>query len=228
MSMIGIGPPEYFPRLEYMSLVQHVDQFVFADTIPFRNETFHHRTKLRESDGWHWITIPIFGNRDGAPIHTVRIETGGRWREKHWRSFLYDYRTTMYFEYFERSFHPFFEYEWESLGDCLCRSVEVSAELFGMGTSFRRASSLPGSPADFGEIVGALNAHTVVVPAWFAQGAASTSPVEIFQYEHPTYRQNFEGFEPGMTAVDLAFNYGPEARRILASGVHETTSRSTF
>ncbi|MFB6098553.1 MAG: WbqC family protein [Salinibacter sp.] len=42
--------------------------------------------------------------------------------------------------------------------------------------------------------------------------------VERMSYDHPTYRQNFQGFEPEMSAADLVFNYGREAQRILAEG----------
>lgn len=226
--MIGISTPEYFPRLEYMALVQHVDHFVLADTFPYRRHTFHNRTQLRQSEGWHWITIPIFGNRDGAPLHTVNIKTGGRWREKHWRSFLYDYRATMYFEYFEASVRPFFERSWEELGNCTCRSVRLLAEMYGMKTSFERASSLSGSPTSIRGIAEALDANTVVVLQDGGDvSSVSGLDVQTVTYDHPTYRQNFSGFEAEMSAADLIFNYGPEARSILGSGMKSTYSDST-
>lgn len=216
--MIAVRPPEYFPRLKYMALLQHVDHFVLADTFPYRRHSFQDRSKLRSSQGWHWITIPIVGQREGAPIGDVEIETDGRWQEKHWRSFLYNYRTTPYFEFFESSFRPFFERTWTSLASCTCRSVEVLADLFGIRTSVTRASALDGAPASLSNVVDALEANVLAMPE-------GTSPdeerinVQTVSYDHPTYRQNFEGFEPGMSAADLVFNYGPEAQRILASGI---------
>ncbi|PSQ65471.1 MAG: hypothetical protein BRD32_04325, partial [Bacteroidetes bacterium QH_2_64_74] len=124
-NMIAVQPPEYFPRLRYMALLQHVDHFILANTFPYRRKSFQKRSKLRSPQGWHWITVPVFGNRDGAPLRDVQIKTGERWREKHWRSFLYNYRTTMYFDFFESSFRPFFERSWEHLSRCTCRSVEL-------------------------------------------------------------------------------------------------------
>lgn len=217
--MLAVCPPEYFPRLEYTALLQHVDHFVLADTFPFRREAFHARSKLRNAQGWHWIEIPLFGRPEGAPIVDVDIETGGRWREKHWRSFMYDYRTTMYFEFFEDTFRPFFERRWERLGPCVCRSVELQADLFGLETEIHRASALDGAPASISEIVDILGADTLVVREGSEGVDLEGTTVQTFSYEHPTYRQNFEGFEPGMTAADLVFNYGREGQRILAQGV---------
>lgn len=223
--MIAVRPPEYFPRLKYMALVQHVECFVLADTFPYRRHAFHDRSKLRGAQGWHWIDIPVFGQPEGAHLCTVDIETGGRWQEKHWRSFMYDYRTTMYFEYYEDTFRPFFEEPWESLAACTCRSVELQAELFGLKTEIIRASTLPGPPESVAEIGREVGSEPLVMPVEdTASFEAEDLAVEGFAYDHPTYRQNFEGFEPGMTAADLAFNYGREAPRILAGGVETSAS----
>ena len=38
----------------------------------------------------------------------------------------------------------------------------------------------------------------------------------IFQdFKHPVYNQLYEGFEPGMSAVDLLFNCGDKSLEIL-------------
>ncbi len=219
--MIAVHPPEYFPPLAYTALLQHVDHFVLADTFRFRRETFQNRSKLRNAQGAHWITIPVFGQPEGAQLHTIDIETGGRWREKHWRSFMYDYRTTMYFEFYEDTFRPFFDEEWTELADCTCRSVELQAEIFGFDTTLTRASDLEDSPSTLEAIVKAVEADTVVVPQKDDLPTVEGATVERFHYDHPTYHQNFEGFESRVTAMDLAFNYGREAPQLLASGVEE-------
>ena len=217
--MIAVQPPEYFPRLEYMAVIQQVDHFVLGNTFPYRRQSFQNRSKLRSPQGWHWITVPVFGNRDGAPVREVEIETGGRWREKHWRSFLYNYRTTMYFDYFEASFRPFFERGWARLSPCASRSVELLAELFGLQTTLTRASALDGAPETVAGVARALGAETLLTtPGGDPESLPEGVTPHVVEYDHPTYRQNFEGFESGMSAADLVFNYGPEARRILAKG----------
>lgn len=221
---VAVRPPEYFPRLRYMALLQHVDHFILADTFPYRRKSFQDRSKVRSPQGWHWITIPIFGQRDGAPLQDVSIRTEGRWFEKHWRSFLYNYRSTPYFEFFEASFQPFFEKTWAQLSACTSRSVEVAAELFGLQTPVTRASALEGTPETLPDVLRSVSGGTLVTPTELGPEAVPNAvdvqyvDVQYFAYEHPTYRQNFEGFESGMSAVDLVFNYGREAQRILARG----------
>jgi hypothetical protein len=223
-SMIAVRPPEYFPRLRYMALLQHVDHFVLANTFPYRRQSFQNRSKLRSPQGWHWITVPVVGNRDGAPISDVEIKTEGRWREKHWRSFFYNYRTTMYFEFFEGSFRPFFERSWEQLSSCTCRSVTLLAELFGFDTTVTRASELDGAPDTLAGVLRATDAEPLVIPEEeITHDILEVTAAHSFTYDPPTYRQNFEGFESGMTAADLVFSCGREAQRILAEGVVTTS-----
>jgi hypothetical protein len=208
-----------------MALVQHVDHFILADTFPYRRQSFQNRSKLRSPQGWHWISIPITGCRDGAPIRDVDLKTDHRWPEKHWRSFLYNYRTTMYFEFFKDTFEPFFNQSWQRLGPCVCRSVEIVAELFGLGTSLTRASTLDGASGDLQGILDATGAERLAVFGEDETEAVSAE-IEAFTYEHPTYRQNFDGFEPGLSAADLVFNYGREAQRLLADGLQQTSSET--
>jgi len=222
--MIAIQPPAYFPPLEYTALIQHVDHFILADTFRLRRGSFQDRSKLRNAQGGHWITIPLFGQPEGAPIATVDIETGGRWREKHWRSFMYDYRTTMYFEFYEDRFRPFFDVEWSNLADCTCRSVALQTALFGIDTELTRASKLDGAPETVQEIVSTVEAETLVVPKGDADVEVPSTAVTSFEYDPPTYRQNFEGFEGGMSGMDLLFNYGREAPRLLTDGISEPVS----
>lgn len=212
---LAIHPPSYFPALHDTALLAHVDHFVLADTFRYRQESFQNRSKLRNAPGTHEITIPLFGKPEGAPLRTVEIDTKGRWREKHWRSFLYDYRSTMYFEYYQDSLHAFYQRSWEMLADCICRSVELQADLFGLHTTLTRASALPGAPDSYQAILEAVEADTLVLPDGTAGGADGAPRRRRFAFEHPTYHQNFDGFAPGVTALDLLFNYGPEARRPL-------------
>jgi hypothetical protein len=217
--IVAVQPPAYFPPLGYTALLAHVDHFILADTFRYRSESFQNRSKLRNAQGGHWITIPLFGNVEGAFLIDIEIETGGRWREKHWRSFLYDYRSTMYFEYYQDTLRPFFDEKWSMLSHCVCRSVALQAELLGLRTTLTRASDLDGQPDSVPEIVEAVGADALVHPA----DAPPPEEVPVSQtpvrYEHPSYRQNFEGFVSGTTALDLLFNYGREAPRRMVRGL---------
>ena len=222
--MIALRPPEYFPGLAYMALVQRAGRFVLADTLPYRRRTMQNRGRLRTPQGWQWISVPLKGGQRGRPIAEVRLENRERWLVKHWRSFQYNYRSTPYFEFYEPEVKPFFEREWTHLGALTCASVELLAGLMDLPTPLVRASRLPGAPRTAAAIEEALRASgetaALRVPAsGRAEGLSEAEKAGgMFHFDAPTYRQNFEGFEPGMSAADLLFNLGPEAAARLREG----------
>ena len=214
--MIAIRPPEYFPRCVSLGLLAQVDHFILADTFQYSRQSFQNRSKLRNPNGWQWISIPLAAHQHGRPIRTVEIDTDTRWQEKHWRAFMYNYRSTMYFEYFEEQFAPFFETTWTQLGACTCRSVDVTAALFDLDVTITRASELPGAPDTLAAIHDAVGGGPLLSPSEAApHDAEVVSDVRVYQFEHPTYRQNFEGFETDMAALDLLFNGGPQSLRTI-------------
>lgn len=229
--MIAIRPPEYFPRSRYIALMQHVETFVVADTFQYSRQSFHNRTKLRNPNGWQWITVPLKAYGHQEAILDVNIDHHDRWQERHWRSFMYNYRSTMYFEFFEDRFRPVFEAsEWKTLGALTPRTVDIVATLLRVDTEIVRASDLPGAPSDVPGVLDALNvdAPPLLVPeSTAAIDANAADDVRVLSFDLPAYRQNFEGFEPEMSAMDLAFNYGPEAAHMIAdaSTVRPLSSR---
>lgn len=218
--MIAVRPPEYFPRLSYMALVQEVDRFILADTFQYSRQSFQNRSKLRNPQGWQWITVPLHAHQHDRAIIDVQVDPDGPWLGKHWRAFQYNYRSTPYFEYFEPELEPFFHREWAHLGELTAASITLLLRLMELSTPLVRASELDGRPDSLEAIVATVGEEPVLSPeeaAPYDRGAVSD--VHVFRYDAPTYRQNFEGFEPGMSAADVLFNYGPEARSIIAQGV---------
>lgn len=221
---IAVRPPEYFPGLAYFGLMQEVDRFVLADTFPYRRRSFQNRGKLRNPQGWQWITVPMDDHQHKRPIYEVDIQTGGRWLEKHWRAFQFNYRSTPYFEYFEEEVEPFFQREWTKLGELTCTSVELLHRLLDLSTPLVRATELGEQPDTLKAVLRATDATTLISPEdAVPDDQAVASVLQVVRYDHPTYRQNFDGFEPGMSAADVLFNYGPEARSIIAKGVEITS-----
>jgi hypothetical protein len=92
--------------------------------------------------------------------------------------------------------------------------------LLGITTPLVRASALPGAPDALPAVLNAVQAEGLLSPPEAAEHDAAQVPrVRVMNYDPPSYRQNFDGFEPGMSAVDALFNYGPEALTLLRSGV---------
>jgi len=77
--MIAIHPPAYFPGLRYMALLQQVDAFVLADTFPYTRRSMQRRSRLRNPQGWQWITVPLQARQQGRPLVEAAINDDDPW-----------------------------------------------------------------------------------------------------------------------------------------------------
>ena len=218
---VAVLPLEYFPPLHSVALMAAADQVLWADTWPYRRQTRQNRSKLRNPNGWQWISLPMWSHQHGRPMREVKIDGNVPWHERQWRAFMYNYRSTMYFEYFEGDFAPLFDTAPEKLHvvnetstRCTCSFAQIDTPL--EHTSDYDIDTLEAvGPTMQADAVWIAHEHKNELGAERDADAYTVLP----PYKHPTYRQNFDGFEPGMAAVDCLFNYGPEATRIMAGGL---------
>lgn len=218
---VAVVPLEYFPPLRSVALMAAADRVLWADTWPYRRRTRQNRSKLRNPNGWQWITLPMWSHQHGRPAHEVKIDGNVPWHERQWRAFMYNYRSTMYFEYFEDDFAPLFDDAPERLQTAAEVSTRCTCSFAQIDTPFAHASEYGIDTLD--AVHDTLQADAVWVADAHRKELSADADAETYTvlppYEHPTYRQNFDGFEPGMAAIDCVFNYGPESARIMAQGL---------
>jgi hypothetical protein len=214
--IVAVRAPEYWPRIRVMALVDASDRFVLGDTLQYSRQSHQNRTLVRTPQGSQWLSVPLEGGQHGRPIGEVAIADGRLWLRKHWRALQYNYRTSPFFEFYEPELAPLFERSWRTLGELTCTSVRVLGDLFGIDTFLSLASSLDGAPGSIEGIRAAVGACSYLAAADMAATDRKLTKVGcVMHVDAPEYRQNFAGFEPGMSALDLLFNYGPEALSML-------------
>jgi hypothetical protein len=218
--LIALRPPEYWPGLAFFALMDEADRFVLADTFQYSRQSFQNRARLRTPQGWQWISVPLKGGQHGRPVQEVEIWERPAWLRKHARAFAYNYRSSPFYEYYEPLMTRLFDSRWTHLSELTCATVSLVRDLLGITTPLVRASALPGAPDALPAVLNAVQAEGLLSPPEAAEHDAAQAPrVRVMNYDPPSYRQNFDGFEPGMSAVDALFNYGPEALTLLRSGV---------
>ncbi len=226
-SLVAVRPPEYWPRPLFLALMDVADRMVLADTLPYSRQSHQNRTRIRNPAGGQWLSVPLAAGRKGRSIQEARIEGSDRWIRKHWRALAYNYRTTPFFEFYEPELAPFFEREWKRLGEITCASVQKIAELFGVETPLARASEMEGAPSAVRDI------RRIAGGAFLSAAdteAANRRLVRVDAVVHAkelVYRQNFQGFFPGTSALDLLFNYGPEALPMIRSKAYVAAREET-
>lgn len=214
--MLAVRPPEYFPRVEYFALMAGVKKFVLADTFQYSRQSFQNRTKVRTPEGWTWMTVPLKGGQHGLPQQGTRIRTSVPWQRQHTRMLLYNYRTAPFWPHYASEVNGLIAQSWETLAALNVATIRLLHRSLGFQTPLILASEISGSPVSLAGICTAAGADGLV--GW--PDTADADRRGLLDYglevverriEIPRYHQNFAGFEPGMSALDLLMNYGPEA-----------------
>ena len=204
--------PPWLMNLHDLFLLMNADRVLFDDLATFSRKSRVHRAKIRTPDGNQWLHIPIQKSDKKAKLKDVRIDDSTNWMEAHLKALRYNYRNSLYFDFYEPEIVADYEeaYRQVYLIDAtrimfhrLLRYLEIE------DISFEYMSE---SDIKMDEI---FSENKV----WYEQNSKNYIHQVIEEspkpFKHPTYRQHFENFEYDCCLYDLLFQYGPECFRVV-------------
>lgn len=209
---ILILEPGYFASQKSYSACLLADRIILADHVRYRKKSIFNRTKIRNASSCQWLSIPLLPNMRKNPVYKVKTEDSSNWAITHKRGLDYNYRTSPYYEHFEDHMAEFFNLGLEDLGDWAYHSMLLSFKLLGISKAISRASQLENIPLNMEALVKAQGRAKVLVHEsdWWGKLVEEKHKSTYTWIEEP-YQQNFDGFVPGMSILDLIFNHGPQS-----------------
>lgn len=223
--IFSVHQPQYIPWLGFFHKLLHSDIFVFLDDVQYKKREFQNRNKIRTKDGWMWLTIPVLTkNKFFQKINEVKINNTYDWRKEHWKSILCNYSSAPYFDELKNFFEEIYKRVWERLIDISLYILDFIFAYLEIKTHITFSSQLninkTGTERII-EIARKLKATT------YLSGVGGKEYLEeklLFEngvnlayqfFQHPIYKQNFEGFVPYLSIIDLLFNYGKKSKDII-------------
>ena len=192
------------------------------DTVQFKKDDFQHRNKIRNKEGWTWLTVPLQKHSFDTLIKDIKISYDHPWQKKHLNLLKANYQSAPFFKDYFPKLEEIINSEHEFLADLNIRLIHFLLESFGIfGKKILRASELDLPEVRGGtrvnlEISKKINAHTYISgPAGkeyldLAEFEKAGIKVLFHEFEHPVYSQIHGEFLPYMSAVDALFNMGPD------------------
>jgi hypothetical protein len=233
--IVSINQPAYLPWLGYFHRIAVSDLHIVLDHVQFEKNSFTNRNKIRTSEGWCWLTVPLktSGRFGDLAIAQVEISTERRWAEKHWNSIRLNYCKANYFRQHADFFENIFSRSWEHLNPLLREITTYLLSALGIKTKILFSSEI-GAAGRKSELVlelcrkvgatsylsGSLGRDYLDESAFERAGIAVTYQ----DYHHPTYKQVYPGFEPYMGAIDLLFNSGRYSLDVIMEGQSPLTT----
>lgn len=208
--------PQFAPNLYDLAVMLQADRIVLQDTEQWSRKSRVHRAQIRTPEGTQWINIPIQTEDRKKAIKDVRIDHSEDWITPLLRSIEYNYRNSIYYDFYEPEIKADFESatEYEYLMPFILYIQTRLLRFMDIRFSFEFASNLENYSSDPDEFAQYLNADILFQEYdsrhYQRQAEMKSDP----KFEHPTYHQHFEGFEPWCCILDVLFQFGPESFRI--------------
>jgi hypothetical protein len=215
------------PWTGYFHKMASADLFIFLDDVQFKKNEWQHRNRIRNAQGFQWLSVPNFYTF-GQRINEVRINNEKPWQRKHLNSLRMCYAKTPWFSEYADLFQKFYERTWETMDTVTIDSVRMLAEIMNVTTDtdvssrYQIGSSATQRLVDICRHVGATH---------YLAGAGGKDymdlslfetqniTVEFQEFHPPCYPQRWsrgdDDFIPGLSALDLIFNCGPESYSII-------------
>ncbi|KKG15978.1 hypothetical protein EO98_04550 [Methanosarcina sp. 2.H.T.1A.6] len=218
--IVGIHQPNYLPYLGFFDKLRKSDVFVIYDDAQFTKGDFQHRNRIKIYHGWKWLTVPV--EKKHIPINQIKIrdkvETEGTtWHEAHLKEIHDNYKKTPYYPNFEKDIRRIYEQEYDMLIDINIKLIEFLMKSFDIDTRIVYSSEFgftSKSTEKLVDLVSEIGGDTYLSGPmgkdYLDLQLFEKQDIEVIfqEFKHPAYQQQYNGFEPNMSAIDAMFNTG--------------------
>lgn len=203
----------YFPPVEYFIIAVGSGRVLIEKHENYSKQSYRNRCNILSANGVLPLVIPVkrFRGKKTA-ITDVRPDNHYSWQKLHMISIRSAYRSAPFYEYYNDDIEPFFNTRYESLLDLNTAIFEKMLEAMNITLPWEYTNSYSKDPPP-GFIDGRGSIHPKTKHPLFRETAG-----------YPEYTQVFGdrwGFVPGLSILDLLFNTGPDAGRLLKDAASE-------
>lgn len=164
-------------------------------------QTYRNRCRIYACDGILSLTVPVSVRDGGRDIRSVRIDYTKPWLQQHERALISAYCTSAFFEYYQDDILSVLDSRPEYLFDLNTSLTVKLMELLGIRCEISFTTGYVREyPPDFLDLRDCIHPKKAVP--------------DIFWNRYKPYYQVFSerfGYIPGLSAMDLLFNEGPDA-----------------
>lgn len=209
--------PQLAPNLYDLAAMLKADRIILQDVEKWSRKSRVHRAQIRTPQGTQWINIPLRTKDRKKAIKDVHIDHSKDWITPLLRTLKYNYRNSIYFDFYEPEIAADFQSakEFTSLMKFV---LFIQSRLLGfmdITINYDLASNVPqytSNPDLLAERLGADRLIQEHDSRHYQRQGKNTTSVSL---QHPRYHQHFEGFEPGCSILDILFQFGPESFKII-------------
>jgi WbqC-like protein len=223
---VAIVQSSYIPWKGYFDLIRAADEFILLDDVQFTKRDWRSRNRIKTKDGLRWLTIPVHtkGRYQQRIMDTTISDPA--WAERHWQTIQGAYARAPFFDAYAPRIKSVYERPpSDQLSDVNRSLLEAICQAMGITTPIRWSSEYHRGEGRNERLIdlclkaGATaylsgpTAMGYVDEAAFASAGVAVHFVDYSGYRE--YPQPYPPFEHAVSALDLLFCTGPDARDYL-------------
>lgn len=212
--IISVHQPNYLPYLGFFDKMKQSDIFVVYDDAQFNKEDFQHRNKIRIFHGWKWLTIPV--EKRPLSIKEIKIKNevmkkNITWSQSHLKDINDNYKDAPFYPLYKDKIEGIYIKNYETLIDLnmeiinflmsafhIKRKIILSSELNLFSKSTQRLVDIVESLGGDTYLSGPMGRNYLDISLFDKKSIK----LQFQNFEHPIYKQCYEGFLPNMSAID--------------------------
>ena len=223
--LVTSSSPEFLPYLGFWNRLLRSDVCILIDNCRFRMRHYQNRNRIRDCDGWAWLSIPVHGGHNSylSDVETVSHSA----TMNSWKVAEASYRgRAEYWDVYCDKIKGFLDQQY--LLDINLSLIKYLSEELDIQTEFKLASSVLPNRSEDRHVFALHLAQEIGGTAYLSSvgniGMHSKVPeldiqVRFQNFVCLPYPQVFQGYHPRMSILDCLVTHGAEyTRRIIEGG----------
>lgn len=215
--------PNYWPYPGLIGKIMKSDCFVYVTKVQFEKKSWQKRNRVRTKEGWTYIQVPtITKGKMEQNICDVLINNKELWREKNYKTISLLYSKAPYFKEYNDFLVDLYTKKWERLVDIDIYIMNYLIKLLNVNTEilYDKNYEFNGKKTD---LLVDMCKQTNCDIYLSNKGSAAYVDISCFanaglkhqyiNYIGQPYKQQFSGFEEGLSILDMLMNCGTERTR---------------
>lgn len=196
----------YLPPISWMAIALQSGGVILEIQETYPKQTYRNRCNIATASGILSLTIPVKRvNGNHTKTCEIHIDNSKNWQLLHWRSILTAYNKSPYFLYYRDILEPIFRKKYDLL-------VDFNSELLNVVLNALKIKTIEIHYTTGYEVKHDLqDLRNSFHPKYPHRDITCTLPRYMQAFEE------FHGFLPDLSIIDLLFNLGPDALPYLAN-----------
>lgn len=215
--------PNYWPYPGLIGKIMQSDKFMYVTKVQFEKKSWQKRNRVRTKEGWTYIQVPTTTKgRFEQRICDVEIDNRTDWKSKNMRTISLLYGKAPYYKEYKDFLEDLYSRPWNMLSDLdiyimnyILQELDSTTEiLYDVNYDFEgnKTAMLVDMCKKTGcdTYLSNLGSAAYVEISDFTEEGLNHRYID---YTGQNYNQQFSGFEPGLSILDMLMNCGKEKTR---------------